>query len=295
MSEGLDPVGVTPDPEPPPVVADAPDAPADGTPPDDGDAAVIEIPTGEKLVPLSALSGARRRASEIKAEAEALRAEKARLEAELQQVVPLAQAFQALRQQTPAAPPIQTAPEAPREDTSELEDVARDFDFYKADGSLDLDRARRYQARVEKAAQRMAEQAVQPLQQQSLQARVEQNIQRALATTHPATKQGVDPQVLGALVRQIAAQPGGMDTLADPEAMKQVWLNAYALSSLTGPAPAASQPVTLAPAVPPVVSEPSGGPSAGPQITLSAFERKVMKEAGMSESEYLKHAAKLKW
>jgi hypothetical protein len=290
--------------EAPPAEPDAP--PVDAAPPIDPDAALdavieantVELPSGERLAPVepqkNAIIALRRELKEAKQgskRAEALEAQLAQMQQQLAALQPEADAFRAIRTQALVQPPP-TGPTA--EDTRELEEVARDYDFYRADGSLDTDRANRHLVRVRKEAEKIAQAQVAPLQRQSLQQQVQSNVQRALATTHPVNGDTVDAGILQALVQQVATQPGGLETLADPEAMKQMWLNAYTLSSLN-PARKRSEAAPQAAVVPPVVTERSGGAAESKSAPMSAAERRAAKEMGLSEAAYLKMAAGMKW
>lgn len=292
--------------ETPPVEPDAP-PPAEAAPEtpaaeedaevaaDRAEAEAIEIPTGEKLAPVSAIIGLRQKLKSVKGEADTVKAEKARLEAQLQELAPLAEAFRTLQQQHQQAPPAPIAAPSPApEDTTRLEAIARQFDFYTADGQPDIARAKQVGSFIAEEASRVASAHVAPLQEQRIRENVASNIRAALATKHPKHGDGVDPGVFQSLVQQIVQQPGGMETLADREAVKQLWLNAYALGSLQGGgmAPVAAVPSAAAP---PVVTERAGGAGGPAPVTLSNMERKAMKDLGMSEAEYLKTVAKMPW
>lgn len=292
MSEEVETV-VEPPPEPAVVAAAEPPPDAEAQA-DAAEANALEIPTGEKLVPLSALTAVRGKLREAKAQmgdVESVKAELARTKQEAAALAPYADAFRAMQAAQQAQPPAQAAEPAP--DTAEVEALARDLDFYKPDGTLDVDRATRMQAMIDRRAAQQAAQSVAPIVQQTARDRAAQNVQMAIKTVHPQTKQGADPAILNALVGQIANQPGGMEMLANPEAVKQVWLNAYALTTLqgTGAAPVAAVTPTV-----PVVSDRSGGNAVvGTAPTLSSAEKKAAKEAGLSETEYMKIASKMPW
>ena len=262
------------------------------------EAQAIEIADGDKLVPLSAVTELRQFrnvAKRVTREADRLKTQLEQAQQQLQATAPLAEAFRALQQaqqQQPQAPPPPAGPTA--EDTAELEAIARDFDFYKADGALDLEKAGRVQARETRRAAQIAQQQMQPLVTNSLQERAMHNLARAKATTHPLTKTGADPKILDQLVSRIAAQPNGLATLADPDSMKQLWLNAYALSTFNPqtPAPQAQAP---APQTPPLVTEPSGGYNPAVMKPLSDREKRAARDAGMSDKEYMDIAKGMKW
>lgn len=263
----------------------------------------IELPEGDKLVPLSAVSRLREKLKDAKqgsAEAATL---KQQLELAQQQnaaLAPLAEAFRALQQAGPMVQPQQVHQPPPAEDTTELEEIARDFDFYKGDGTPDLDKARRHQTRTIATAHRIAQQQTAPLVQDTLAGRASQNISRAKNTTLPGTDQRADADIIDHLAQTIAAQPGGLATLANPDAMKQVWLNAYGLTQIrrqtqNGGQPAVQQPPTQQAAqTPPVMVERVNQPIPQPK-GLSTLEQKAARDAGLSEKEYLDIAKGMKW
>lgn len=261
----------------------------------------IAVPDGEKLVPESLLRNVainyRNKLKEAKQgspEALALKQQLDEVQARLREAEPLAHAFKAIQNAQPQqVQQPQAAPQQPVEDTAELNEIAKDFDFYKPNGDPDLDRARRHQARVMKTARQMAEAQTAPLVQHTLSAEARHNVARAKATVHPVTKQTADPAIIDSLIAHVANQPGGLATLANPENVKQIWLNAYALSTFREQ-PAAPKAETPAPA-PPVITERSGGAAPGQQKALSAAEKRAAKDAGLTEKQYLEIAQGMKW
>lgn len=270
----------------------------------DLEANAIEVPDGDKLVPLSAVTRLREKLKDAKQgtnEAVALKQQLEAAQAQNAALAPLAEAFKALQAAPQYQQPQQQPPAAqqPTEDVGELEAIAKDFDFYKTDGTPDLDKARRVQARTTKQATQIAQAQTAPLVQNTLAGRAQENLARAKATTLPGTTEGADPQILDSLVSQIASQPNGLETLANPDAMKQIWLNAFALTHVkqrtSGAKPAAvvQQPAAEKPA-PPVFTERPGGQMPQPK-ELNTLEKKAAKEAGLSEKEYLDMAKGMKW
>lgn len=300
--------GQAPAVDAPLVVVEEPEAPVQAALVDEEtaldealEAQAIEVPDGDKLVPLSAVTNLRQKLKAAKAgteEAAALKQQLEQAQQQLQATAPLAEAFRALQQaqQHQQQAPQPQQPQGPTaEEVSELEEIARDFDFYKVDGTLDVDKAKRVQARESKRAQSIAQAQVQPLVTNTLQQRAVHNLQRAKATTHPVTKQGVDPQILDALAQKIAEQPNGLQTLADPDSMKQLWLNAYALSTFQAQAPAAQTPQPVAQVVAPLLTEAAGGQVTGAAKPLSDMEKRAAKEAGLTEKAYQDMAKGMRW
>lgn len=259
----------------------------------------ISVPDGEKLVPESLLRNVainyRNKLKDAKAnspEALALKQQLDAVQAQLNEAAPLAQAFRAIQQAQPQQQVQQQ--QQPAEDTSELVEIAKDFDFYRPDGQPDLDRARRVQARTTRQAETIARQQNAPLIQHTLTGQAQQNVARAKATLHPVTKHGADPGILESLISHVARQEGGLATLANPETVKQIWLNAYALTTLRGEAAPAAV-VKQEAVTPPVVTERAGGAVAGQQTALSPAEKRAAKDAGMTEKAYLEVAKGMKW
>ena len=203
-------------------------------------------------------------------------------------LAPYVEAAKAILQQ----PQVQhQEPQGPSpEERAELEEEARDMDFYKTDGSLDLDRAARSLARTTKRAERIAAAQIAPLQQQAAVERARGVLTAATGWAHPVTGEKADPTILRSMWNKVAGQPGGLETLANPEAAMFVWGQALLASQVQrGPqAPAVAR--TPAPDGPPVFVETSGGGGDRP-ASLNSMERKLIAESGMSEAEYLKQAA----
>lgn len=253
----------------------------------------IEIPTGERLVPESRLGRQaqyfRNKLKEARQTPGAQADLQARLdaaEAKLRQTEPLAIAFSHLQHAQ-----VQQPQQPTEEQVRELQEIARDYDFYDGEGKLDLNKAARHQQRVRKEAQAVAAAQTAPLVRHTLSGQANHNIARAKATVHPVTNQKADPAIIDRLVSHLAQQPGGLETLANPETVKQIWLNAYALSTF---APAAAPAAPAAPP-PPVVSETSGGRAPGKQVALSPAEKAAAKSVGMTEAQYLETAKGMRW
>ena len=290
------------EPEPAAVVDDGEPVTDDAALTAQIEATAVAIPDGERLVPESTLRNVAisyrnkiKEARQGSPDAARLQGELDRANAQIQQIGPLAQAFEAM-QRAQAQTQAQQPP--PPEDTRELHEIARDFDFYTAAGEPDLDRARRVKDRETRHAEQISQQQVAPLIHRSLQQQAAYNIARAKNTK--LGEERADPGLLENLVAQIARQPNGLQTLADPEAMKHLWVNAYgqtqALKALRGGGTArpAAPPVAAA-AAPPLVLERSGGGSVGQAKALTTMEKRAAKEAGLSEKAYLEMSKNMPW
>lgn len=303
MSDGADTLTPAPEAAPPaePQAPAAPVAPVDQDAADDAaiEAAAIEVPEGDgivKLVPLAAVTKPRAEAKQYREQARATQAQLDALRAEQEAQRPYLEAARAILQQ-PQAPPQPAAPQGPTpEQTAELEEVARDLEFFNQDGSLDLVRAGRHQTRIMAAAQKIARQEVAPYQQQAAQSRAQSVLNEAKNLKDPVTGEQADPQILAGLWNKVANQPGGMETLTNPEAAMFIWGQAMNLTRWGKAQQGGARPPVAAPAAPaaplgaPVFVEASGGGHAPP--VMSAMERKIARDMGMSDSEYLKAAEK---
>ena len=273
-------------PPPAPLTAEAEEATLDA----ELAAQTIDLPEGEKLVPLSAVQKLRTQLKAVKAgtaEAETVKTQLAERNAQLAQALPLAQAFEALRAAQSVAPPP-----APVEDTTELDEIARDFDFYTADGKPDLERARRVQTRASRIAMVIAQAETAPLVRHTLNAQARENIALAKQTKNPDTGQPIDPAILDGLFARIAAQPTGTATLADRDQVKILWALAKGLSP-GRTAPAADPDAGRRTA--PLMTERAGGQTGAAPKALSATEERAAKDAGLTQKQYLDMAAGMKW
>jgi hypothetical protein len=283
--------------QPPVEVPQEPVAPPEPTPDPEAveaaalEQAAVELPEGDgvlKYVPLSAVTKPREEAKTLRGENKTLKEQLEQAKQAITASQPYVEAAKVLLQQQQQPP----APQAPQvmtpEQRAELEEEARDMDFYKTDGSLDLDRAQRSLDRTMKRAERIADQKVAPLQQQSAVAQAQAVLNQAKGWKDPATGETADPAILTTLWNKVAAQPNGLQTLTNPEAAAFIVSHALNLTRWQKgqqPAPPARQP---APQGDPVFVEPSGG--GGQQLALNAMEKRFAREAGMSEADYLKAA-----
>jgi len=257
------------------------------------DSEAIEIPTGEKLVPLSAVTRLRAELKEVKGqakEAAELRQKLQETQGNLQAAQPYIEAAREMieRQRQAAAQP--QPPQGPTdEDVAELTDVARLLDFYTPEGAPDLSRAQKHLALVERAAERRARAATEPLVQQSLAQQASHMRERAKATKL-GNGDTADADIIDALWGRIEQQPGGLQTLANKEAVKHLWGQAYALTKMRqaqNPAPAK---VDAPPD--PLFSERAGGRTGG-SVTLTDGDKRVARDLGMTDAQYAKELEKM--
>lgn len=279
---------IAPTPQEPAPVKDA--APPVVPPAEPDEPEVLEIPTGEKLVPLSALESAREKTKTVRAELEAVKAEAGKsaeqaakiqqLEQQLQQLAPMAQAYQAAlaaQQQQPPKPQEPTP-----EQTAELKEIAQELDFYKGDGSLDLDRAKRHQDRLMKMAADIARQQVAPFEQQTTVDKSVFMLQRALVTK---TKDGTQPDP--AVLREVWSRLDPKLT-STPEGAAQAYSVALGHSLLLGKSGAkAAEPIPE-----PLHTEKAGGKDVAP-VTLSDRDRSLARDLGLTDKQYQEQLAEM--
>jgi hypothetical protein len=285
-----------------PVDAPPPDhAPVEATPeaaPVDDDAAIeqnaIDIPDGDRLVPLSVVAPLREKVRTLKPKAERadqLEAELAQVKARQQESAPIIEAARAIVQAAQAAQQPQPQPVAPQDDP-ELQEIARDFDLWKPDGSLDVDRAKRIQQRETARARAIAEETTAPMVARTLQQEASYNLARAKNTKLPDGT-AADPQILENLWRQLSNQPGGLQTLANPDNAVHVWNQALAYTmAAKATARPTSLPTATAPTTPPLYTETAGGGQpALPKLTSA--DKRTAQELGITEAEYAKTLAEM--
>jgi hypothetical protein len=299
------------DDAPPPAFEEPPPAPVT---PEDEDAAIdaqaIHLPDGDAMVPLSAVTGARTALKAAKAELATLKpsAERAtqlegqitQLQGKIAQMEPVVSAYHAYiaSQQQAQQPP----PQPSAEDTADLQEIARDIDLYKTDGTPDLDKARRLLDREQRVAQRVAQQAIAPIQQQDVQRQSAYTLQRALVSALPNGQKASE-----AAIRYVWSQLDPALT-ATADGAKQAYIAAlgYTQAMQQQAAPAAAPPAQgtrnaqgqfvagqAAATPPPMHTERAGGASGPLTATLSPEEQRFLKQTGMSEKEYLESAANM--
>jgi hypothetical protein len=260
-------------------------------------AQTIDIPDGEKLVPLSAVTGAREKIRTIRGERDTYKqqAERApQLEQELQQlreqlnqVLPGAQAYQALLAAQQAQP---AQSQEPAEDVGELEDIARDLDLYKVDGTPDIDKARKIHARQVKVAESVARQQVAPLENHSIQQASNTMLARALMTEVQGAK--ADPAILQSVWRSLDPRLTATESGAK-EALLAALARSFAAGKVQIGQPVKKQAATELPD--PLLTEKAGGRDMPAGIALTDGDRRVARDMGMTDKEYAETAAKMPW
>lgn len=226
---------------------------------------------GEKYVPVAALVAERKQRQALTATAQ----ENETLKAQLAEAAPALAFLKAnphLLTPRPLEPPPAAAPPSVDPDA---EEAARLMDFYKADGTLDLDKGARWLKLQDKRAGRVAQETVQPYAQTTARERSVSNFQKAVAFRGP---DGVaaDPKVL----QQLWAMHPAEDT-ANEQMAGAILIQALGMGTIR---PKGPQP----PVAPPLVTEPIGGPPRRP-TQLSALETTVATNKGIKPSDWAKN------
>lgn len=256
----------------------------------------IDIPGDtDKLVPLAAVENARAKlkaareklaaAEEGSAKATELEGKVQQLQQQLAQIQPYAQAYQAALQ-AQQQPEPKTGP-TPQE-TAALEEIAKDYDFYKTDGSLDLDRAARHQARIRKEAEAIAQQTVAPLQQHNAET-ASQAMLRSAKLTKLQDGSYPSPEVLDYVWNQLDHSVTGTKAGA-----QQAFAVAVGYAQMLGKMQKGTIAAPKEPLPPPLLTEKAGGREhTGP--TLSEADKRAARELGISEKDYAEEVARMPW
>lgn len=253
------------------------------------DGQTVDIPGSDPVVPLPALINMRTKlrgelkeakaqlaaASEAGRRAEALERDVAALRDRLSQVEPYVAAYQEIQQRQAPQPP---------EDTTELEEIATDFQLYTPEGQLDLTRAKRIQARESGRAERIAKQMVAPIASNAVAQAAAGMLQRALVT-RGENGEAPDPAVLRAVWSRL--DPALTSTV---DGAKIAWTTALGATAATR-----KSVVSKAPIPDPLVTERAGGREATATIAMTEADRRTAKAVGMTEEEYQRAAAEMPW
>ena len=295
--------------EAPPVVDPTPE-PVEAAAERDVESDTLEIPDSSmeggkaKYVPLSALSGARSELRELKGQLEQAKAGSARAEqleqqiaaltAQVQQMAPFVQAYQAAVQQPAPSGPAELS----ADEHAELTELARTLDLYDAQGQPDVQRAQKVAALVDTRAGRQAQASVAPIHQHTVSQQAAYMLARAKATAAP-NGQKPDPTVLEAIWARL--DPA---IVATPDGARQAWIQAFGLSAMGSPTTAAPArnangqftPQQPAAAIPdPLHTERAGGRDTPATMPLSDMERRMAKDMGLTEQEYMARANNAPW
>jgi hypothetical protein len=286
----------------PPVVAEeTPETPVPEAE-RDVEADTLEIPDSSqpegkaKYVPASALAGARAELRTLKADlhaakegsakAERLEQQIAAMQAQIQQLTPYVQAYQAaVQQQQPV-----------EEDDSEAVDLARTLDLYKPDGTPDVDKAKKTLALMDKRAKSHAEAQVAPIQQRNTAQASQYNLQRALNTQIGGVKP--DAAILKGLWQRL--DPA---LTADEQQAKHLVIQAIGMTVMQNEGKTPTTRTATGQFTktedkeipPPLHTEKAGGKDTPGDTPMSEMEKRMAKEMGLSDKEYLERASQAPW
>lgn len=259
---------------PEPIAAAPTETPQQSAPPAEEEPDGIDL-NGQRMVPISALHAEREKRQQLSA----LAAKAQELEAWRRENEPALQFLQNNRdlliQRVQQPEPV--APAAPQVDPDALE-AARLMDFYRADGTPDIEKGQRWLALQDKRAGKLAEDRVRPILQQTAQDQANLNFQRALQI-QDANGETPSRESLQAVW---AAMPP--DLVADQRVAGVLAATALGLDRMRTPRKAVTPPPPSAP----LVTESVGGvPRLRP--TLSPFEETIAKERGISATKWQEH------
>lgn len=261
----------------------------------------IDVPDGDKLVPLSAVTTvrakyktAKQEASEAKQKAEQAVQDATRVRQALEEARPWIEAAKALaaaKQMGIVSDQPQQPPQPDPRERAELEAIAKDYDLYQQDGSLDVARAQRIIARERRIAAEAAQQHVAPLAQQTVQEQARMNLMRAKATTKLPDGRDVhvDADVLEDIWRRLDPT-----LTATKEGAQWAFMTAVGASILTG-APTKPAQTLTEPPTPPLYTEKAGGRDHPAHIVLDDHDKRIAKDLNMTEKEYAEMAGKMPW
>lgn len=226
------------------------------------------------------------------ARAEQLEAQIAQLQNQVQQLSPYMQAYQAMTQaaQQTATP----------EDDTEAEEYAKLLDLYTPEGKPDVGRAKKAIALFDKRAEQHAQKHVAPLQHTQVQRESAMNLAKAKNTNVNGVK--ADPAVLDAVWSQLDP-----NVTATVEGARHAFVQALGLSQIAAMRQPAGQPRPrgangqFAPQAPPdappdpLFTEKAGGRDTPTALPLSPQEQAYIKQAGMTEKEYMESVKSAPW
>lgn len=264
MADVVEPDVAPVEPVPTPTPG-SPVAPPVETPPDPDEQDAIELPQG-KHVPLSALKAQREENKALK-ERLAAAATDVQFAQQNRGVLEFIQQHpELLRPQ--AAPP----PSAPVGADPQLTELARALDYYKSDGTPDLDRAAKFNSIIDTRAEQKARAMVEPVAGTLLHQQSERNWHAAVAEKLP-NGQGINSNLLADAWRAVQQYPNGAQILADPRAVKVI-VNTVKMQQMeTGGQLPTPPPPTSGP---PVKTEGQGNAPRGPRVAITDTERAIV-------------------
>lgn len=272
--------------EPPPPAPDTPAAPPPPPNPDETDPeGTIEGSQGVKFAPLGAVQAerARRKAAEKAATEKDAQIAALKQKADafdeasvyLDQAKPIIETLKSRPDLVALAknPPAKQEPAGPLS-KEEAEQYAKVLDLYKADGSLDVDRAQTAAKLNASLAQRQAAQAVAPFQQREAAQQSEYNRRTILNLKDANGNALVDPDALNTVWRTVDAE-----TSANPQVATTLYRLALGLQAEKG------MTTRREPTPEPTLSESVGAGKPGPE-TLNSVGQAFQRASGLNLKEY---------
>lgn len=249
---------------PPAPVATAPAPPAE-PPPVEPDAEEVVV-GGKQYAPVGALIAERK-------ERQALQQKAAALEQAFAEVKPYADFLKANPDfLKPKAEPV-TPPPDPSAEPRALE-IAKQLDFYRADGTPDTARGAAHLKLVREEAAAITAETMRPWQQQTFEQRSAANFQNALRIQD---RDGQSPSIES--LKQVWATQG-VEATADERVAAILAATAMGLDRLVGKRPVAP------PANPPLETEPSGGTPRGRPAALTHLEETIASRRGIAPTKW---------
>lgn len=256
---------------PPPVQSAPVDPPAPPADPAQAEAEIEQAGNHRERGLLGALKAERARNQSLATAAQ----ERDQLLQRVNELAPYEQflkANPALMQPRAPEPP----PTPPQADPDAVE-AAQLMDFYKADGTLDVDRGAKYLALQDRRAGRVTSEAVRPFHEQTLRERSTQNFAKALQVKD-ASGNSPSPQALKAIWQALPES----DT-ANPEVAAFLAMTAMGADRMT------TKP---APAVPPPVVHTEGlGSLPRASAPMSRFEENLARTRGLTADAWQQKTA----
>lgn len=238
------------------VVAAPVEEPIVETPADPDEADAIELPQG-KMVPLPALKAAREELKHAKAQLQAS-------SADVQYAQQNRGLLDFIKQHPEVLAPRQAPVHAPAAADPQLVELARALDYYKTDGSPDLDRAAKFSAIIDSTAEKKARAMVEPVAGTLLHQQSQRNWESAVQEKLP-NGQPIDVKLLTSAWTDVLQYPNAAHILADPKAVKVI-INTVKMQQLEsgvlpqqpaapGQAPVRTEAIGHAPRTKVVISE----------------------------------------
>lgn len=258
---------------------------ADSTETDTEPEGTVTTPTGEKMVPLKALTserGLRKEAQKSLKEVQPKADEYDRVKGQVQAVMPLIERVKArpdvlkMLDQPPQADPTPPGPLS----AQEAVEYAKDFDLFTPEGKPDVDRAQRIATRNLQMTARQTAMQMAPIVGNEAQRQSATNFNH-FAQMQMADGTTVDQKILAEMWKHVPAEQS-----ANPAVANVLYLTAIGEQVRQGKSPKAGPG--------PVLITEGMGHSRQPAKTLTDLDTSIMKAAGIAEKTYKDTAERFK-